>query len=599
MECPKVSVIIPFFNAAGTLDRCLASVLSQSLRQIEVLLYDDGSTDGSSRLIEKYADDRIRFFSGPNRGAGPARNRCLREARGKYVAFMDADDCYCASDSLELLYAAAENSGALITGGAHEVWEGKIFQYAGPQCELKDGFISAGEYQYNYGYHAFLYERKFLLENNIRFPSLKRYQDPPFFLEAQIEAGRVYFIPHHVYLLNFRHRAQGFYSVEKVNDQAHGFIRDLEIAVAHRFERLMARIVWRMACESENYALSWLGGNRKILNLLRRAGALAGLSEDSLPPVLRIDSCRAALAGNTDLAAMKMQAFSRAMNFWNEKIIGLEPSDIHHRIRIIHEIGRSDRQRAIGLARALSDEFPRSPLPWLHLSILAEQGGALKDAIAFIKSGIELFPDIFSMLERLFYLHLFNHEPEKAAALLARAVKCRSALPTAPARMRSGLAMSEGRSEEAFSMAVQALCDDPEDIWNSLWTYDLAMRMGKKEKALSVLARALMQFPLNEDLRGRFLALEPDDAAADAFGGLGHCLHTVFYLEHWRSKTDARDSAKLLRIQRRSYLALLVNDVRQALSAGHSRRAALCALVRAVFDFSGKNNARKLKFTSL
>ncbi|TPE48390.1 glycosyltransferase family 2 protein [Amaricoccus solimangrovi] len=92
---PLVSIVTPVWNAAATLPRTLASVRAQGLADWEHLLIDDGSTDGSAALIAAAAaaDPRVRpLATGWNGGAGVARNTGLRAARGRYIAFLDADD---------------------------------------------------------------------------------------------------------------------------------------------------------------------------------------------------------------------------------------------------------------------------------------------------------------------------------------------------------------------------------------------------------------------------------------------------------------------------------------------------------------------------
>ena len=92
----KVSVIMPVYNVEDYLEQCLDSVLAQTLREIEVICVDDGSTDGSGVILEKYQekDERIRVFHQKNQFAGCARNLGLKHASGKYVIFWDSDDFF-------------------------------------------------------------------------------------------------------------------------------------------------------------------------------------------------------------------------------------------------------------------------------------------------------------------------------------------------------------------------------------------------------------------------------------------------------------------------------------------------------------------------
>ncbi|MFI4942653.1 MAG: glycosyltransferase family 2 protein [Burkholderiales bacterium] len=88
----QVSVIVPLYNKAAYVSRCLRSVLAQTHEDFETLVIDDGSSDGGGRLVESFAAPNLRLVRQDNAGPGAARNRGLREARGKYVAFLDADD---------------------------------------------------------------------------------------------------------------------------------------------------------------------------------------------------------------------------------------------------------------------------------------------------------------------------------------------------------------------------------------------------------------------------------------------------------------------------------------------------------------------------
>ena len=92
---PTVSIIIPAYNAEATLDRCLESILMQSLREIEVLCVNDGSTDGTGEVLTRWAkrDGRVRVWQfEENAGIMPAENLGVRSSTGEYVMFVDSDD---------------------------------------------------------------------------------------------------------------------------------------------------------------------------------------------------------------------------------------------------------------------------------------------------------------------------------------------------------------------------------------------------------------------------------------------------------------------------------------------------------------------------
>lgn len=89
---PLVSVLIPAWNVAPWIGECLCSVLSQSVADFECIVVDDGSTDDTARVVQSFGDPRIRLIRQENRGECMARNRAMEEAKGRFVAFLDADD---------------------------------------------------------------------------------------------------------------------------------------------------------------------------------------------------------------------------------------------------------------------------------------------------------------------------------------------------------------------------------------------------------------------------------------------------------------------------------------------------------------------------
>ena len=117
---PLVSIIIPTYNRAHTIERALRSVTKQSLQDFEILVVDDASTDNTAAVIHQFADPRIQYFRHEeNRFAGAARNTGMEAATGKYIAFLDSDDAWL-PEKLErqvgLLEGADQDCGCSYTG---------------------------------------------------------------------------------------------------------------------------------------------------------------------------------------------------------------------------------------------------------------------------------------------------------------------------------------------------------------------------------------------------------------------------------------------------------------------------------------------------
>jgi len=113
------SVIIPLFNKAPYVERALRSVTAQTFTDFEVIVVDDGSTDEGPDIVEAFRDARVQIVKQPNAGPGAARNRGIAEARGEFVAFLDADDEWLPhylSESVRLLAEHGPQTAAITSG---------------------------------------------------------------------------------------------------------------------------------------------------------------------------------------------------------------------------------------------------------------------------------------------------------------------------------------------------------------------------------------------------------------------------------------------------------------------------------------------------
>lgn len=131
MNNPKVSVVIPVYDTEAYVGQTLRSIMGQTLRDIELIVIDDGSTDGSLSVLERIAveDGRIRLHTQPNKGLSETRNAGIDRAKGEFIYFMDSDDllepdalelCYarCQADRLDFVFFDAESFGATASDAA-------------------------------------------------------------------------------------------------------------------------------------------------------------------------------------------------------------------------------------------------------------------------------------------------------------------------------------------------------------------------------------------------------------------------------------------------------------------------------------------------
>lgn len=243
---PKISVIIPVYNVEKYLCECLDSVINQTLQDIEIICVNDGSKDGSLDILKEYAknDNRIVIIDKKNEGVGKTRNVGIDKASGEFVCFIDPDDIYPTQDILESLYVNAKENQVLICGGEFACFTNTNPQLTQNYINTLSGYlfdsnqiICYKDYQFDYGYHRFIYNREFLIRNNIYYPNYKRFQDPPFFVKAMIIARYFYAIDKITYGYRRGHN-KVTWTKQKLNDLLSGISDDMRMAKQNSLDKL-------------------------------------------------------------------------------------------------------------------------------------------------------------------------------------------------------------------------------------------------------------------------------------------------------------------------------------------------------------------------
>jgi len=289
MDHPKISIIVPVHNAGSYFEKCLTSLINQTLRDIEIILVLDCPTDGSDRVAEEFAakDTRIRMlYNEENLHTGLSRNRGMEIAQGKYIGFLDHDD-YCDLSMYELLYDKAEQENLEITrcnfvcvykmkSGDHEE------QYIYPEAS-KD--VSDKEWIYrdvcgnriSCVIWNHIYKTEFLREKDIVFMDSREVcsEDSIFFMEAYLNVKYFGFIPEYLYYHVFHATNTG---------KAYGY-RSIKNRISF-FESLYSFLlnndIGEDKCHlylSENLAKSLYSGSRQALSLFPLKKALSEIKQ--------------------------------------------------------------------------------------------------------------------------------------------------------------------------------------------------------------------------------------------------------------------------------------------------------------------------------
>ena len=217
----EISVIMPCYNTEKYVEETLKSVLNQSFKNYEIICLNDGSTDGTVQILNKYQElySNIRVISNENHGVAYERNIGIQSSKGKYIYYMDSDDLI-KENCLEALYNYAENDNLdVVYFEADSFYETEEIEKA--FLQFQSLYHRKKEYKEVYNGHDLYIQmenagdikmsvglqftkRQLLIENNIKFEEMRAFEDNLYTLQVMLKAGRVRCVKDRLYLRRVR-----------------------------------------------------------------------------------------------------------------------------------------------------------------------------------------------------------------------------------------------------------------------------------------------------------------------------------------------------------------------------------------------------------
>ena len=217
----KISVILPVYNVANYLRKCLDSLVNQTFKDFEVICVNDGSTDLSLSILEGYAlsDSRFKIITQENQGLSGARNTGIRNVQGEYILFVDSDD-WLADNALELLYNHVQGFNSDITMFKFKYYDeySSIFS-EGPftNLEVIDSSFFTGNFYYmdvldiifkiSHAPFNKLYKTSFINDLGAEFLHGSYYEDLEFFYKVFLKSKKVSVLPEYLYFYRIRDKS--------------------------------------------------------------------------------------------------------------------------------------------------------------------------------------------------------------------------------------------------------------------------------------------------------------------------------------------------------------------------------------------------------
>jgi glycosyltransferase involved in cell wall biosynthesis len=237
-----------------TLAESLESALSQTVREFEIICINDGSTDASFDILKYYRrqDSRVQILTQENQGSAAARNRGITAASGKYISFLDADSLYADENALRDLVIAARDGKTKIAGGSLITLDDRTGKTTAAFREAfrgytfpGDGLVFYEDYQFDFGFQRFIYDREMLLHKEIFFPPYRYFASPVFFVHAMSESKAFYALKRPTYVSRIGHKLP-LWTPETIVDSLLGILGNLQAASDHGYADLYALTLNRL-----------------------------------------------------------------------------------------------------------------------------------------------------------------------------------------------------------------------------------------------------------------------------------------------------------------------------------------------------------------
>ncbi len=292
----KISIIIPIYNVEKYLQQCLESVINQTLEDIEIICVNDGSTDGSQKILEEYSykDKRIKIINKKNAGLGAARNTGLEYANGEYIGFVDSDD-WIDTTMYEKLYKNAKfyNSDIVICQirVVNEFDELSYSPYYDLECFNDDFKNCVFDYKktkdfitkINVNAYNKIFKTKFIREINAKFPEGLIFEDNPFFYYTYLNADNISIVKNYLYF----HRVNRQGSI--ITEASKKFFDTIEIN--NQIMKIFSKIP-----NYEEYEKLLL--NRKITTIMHRYTQVSNEYRQEFFKLIKADFKKMDLKGN-------------------------------------------------------------------------------------------------------------------------------------------------------------------------------------------------------------------------------------------------------------------------------------------------------------